>query len=184
MLFSHITDDSFIKVIACNLNWCRYNCTAKRDNCDICCTTTYIYDHIAAWLNDIDTCTDSCCYRLFDEANVSGPCHTCSIFYGLTLNFSYTWRNAYSDKRFTIDSTSESLGYEVLHHLLCDLVITDNALTKRTNCYDVAGCTAEHLTCILTKCKNLVCISVICYNRGLLKYYALSSYINKNTCCS
>ena len=52
------------------------------------------------------------------------------------------------------------LGQEVLHHLFRDGIIADNALTKRTHCYNITGRTSDHQTRVLTDGFDIIGIAV------------------------
>ena len=164
MFLTHETNDRFIKIITCNLNGLSYYCAAKGDNSDIGCTATDINDHVAARLADIDTCADCCCYRLFNDLNISCACCVGSIFNSSSLNFSSAGRNADTDHGLAQSLASNCLADEILEHLLGYRVIRDNALAKRSDGYDIAGCTADHKPCFFTNRLNLTCIAVKSYN--------------------
>ena len=93
MLLSHISNNRLVKIITGNLNRCTYYGTSKRNNRNIRSTTTDIYDHITAWLRNIDTSSDCCGYRLLDNLYISCSCCICCIFYRLLLYLCYSTRN-------------------------------------------------------------------------------------------
>ena len=113
MFLSHIADKGFIEVISGRLDRGADYSTAERDDCDIRSTASDIYDHISACLGDIDSGTDCCCNRLFDNADLTGTCLVSRILYGLSLNFRCTARDADCDTRFSQGSLSDRFVDEI-----------------------------------------------------------------------
>ena len=114
MLLSHVTDQSLIKVITCNLDGSAYYGSAKRDDCDICSTATDINDHVSAGLGNINSGTDGSCYRLLNDGNLAGTCLIGSVLNGLLLDLSRTARNADCDTRLAKGSFTYCLIDEIL----------------------------------------------------------------------
>ena len=184
MLLTHITYDRFIKIITGDLYRCADNSTAQRDHSDICSTTTDIHDHISARSGNINTGSDSCCDRLLNNKYFSCACLISSILNCLLLYLSNTARYADSDLRLTERLLSNCLLNKMIQHLFRYREIRDHSLTQRTDCHDIARCTAKHQTRFLSDRFNSICISVECNDRRLFQYNALPFDINKDAGCS
>ena len=130
MFLSHITYNGFVKIISGNFNGSAYYSTSQRDYCDIRGTSTDIYDHISTWLRNVNSGSNGCCNRFFDNGNLSCTCGISGILYRLLFYFCGTTRYTDTDSRF---SSEEVLTYcllnEIFYHLFRDGIIRNNTLS-------------------------------------------------------
>ena len=160
MFLSHITDNCLIKIISGNFNWCTYYRTAQWNYCNICGSSSDIYNHISTRSCNIDTCSNCCCNWFFNNCNFSCSCLISCILYRLLLNLCYTTWYTDTDSWLTECFLSQCLLNKVLNHLLCYGIIRNNTLAEWSYCYNVARCSTKHQSCFFTNRFNLVCISV------------------------
>ena len=184
MFLTHIADKRLIEIITGDLNGGTDNRTPQRNNCDIGSTTANIHNHVSTGLGNINSCTNRCCNRLFDNGYFTCTGLQSRIFNSLPLYLGNSAR--YTDRNTGLPEClpSHCLLNEIFHHLFCDAVIGNNTLTQRAYGNNIARRSSKHQSGILTNCHNLICISIKSHNRGLLKDDSSSSDVNKNTCCS
>ena len=111
---------------------------------------------------------------------------TAGILNSLLLNRSNDRRYAYDDRRTEICGT-DALAYtadESLEHDLRYLKVGNNTVTKRTDGFYDTRCSSEHQRCALTYRENRTCLRINGNNGRLLKNYAFTANINKDTACA
>ena len=168
MLLSHVADNRFVKIIACDLDGCAHHGSSQRNYRNIGRTAADIHDHVAARSGNIDTSSDCSRNRFFNNRDLSCACLIGCILNSFLLYLSYAAGYADCDSGAAESLSAECFLDEVFHHLLCYGIVRNNALTKRTDCYDIAGRTSQHQARVLSNCLDLVGITVKCYNGRLL----------------
>ena len=186
VLTADMLNDCFIELVARNLQGEVNYRFAEGDYGDIRRTASDIYDHGTAGLCDIDTGTDCGSDRLTDQEYVFRAGVTAGVLNGLLLNRSDDRRNADNDRRTEVRST-DALAYtadESLEHDLRYLKVGNNTVTKRTDGFYDTRSSTEHQAGALTYRENRTCLRINGYNGRLLKYYAFTANINKDTACA
>src|SRR6266700_4063521 len=96
------------------------------------------------------------------------PCGSVSgILDGAPFNLSYLRRNTDNHARTNPCLAVVSLADEVLQHLLRDFEVGDHAIFHRSDSYDIAGCSSQHVFRIATYGFDLVGYFVDCDDRRL-----------------
>ena len=163
MCFPYMTDDRFVKIVSRHFDRGGNDHATERDHRDIRGSSSDIDNHVAEWLRDIDTRTDGCCNRFFNDVNLSRSRLICGFFHRLALYFCHAAWHADTDARLAKSLSPHGFLYKMLQHLFCNRIIRDYSLPQRTDRHNVARCSSDHLTGFLPDGFHLVCIFIIRY---------------------